>query len=141
MGNGQADGEAEETLDMDVEVYDDNGLDEDGQEEEEEDGSNHSQPLLFYICETTGLSIYNEHLTEVAARVVGVPLSKSASFPIPVWSTPHGTSLRKVNVSTEIQAGTVLIQVLTNSQCQTNMADDINRTPDLSPYNSTSGSP
>ncbi len=48
VGNGQADGEAEETLDMDEEVHDDNGLDEDGQEEEEEDGSNHSQALHFF---------------------------------------------------------------------------------------------
>ncbi len=77
---------------MDVEVHDDNGLDEDGQEEEEEDGSNHSQSLhFFYDSETTGLSIYNEHLTEVAAKVVGVPLYQVSQPSYSFQSGPHPT--------------------------------------------------
>lgn len=31
--------------------------------------------LFFYDCETTGFSVYNEHITEIAAKVVGFPLS------------------------------------------------------------------
>ncbi len=76
MGNGLADGEAEETHDMDAELRVDDGMDEILQEGEE-DGSDSAQTLCFlYDCEATGLSIYNEHLTEIAAKVVGVPLSQ-----------------------------------------------------------------
>lgn len=80
MGNGQADGEAEEGPDMDKEVHDDSEVFQGGQEdgeEEEDDGTDNAQPLhFFYDCETTGLSIYSEHLTEIAAKVVGVPLTQ-----------------------------------------------------------------
>lgn len=37
----------------------------------EDEGRDEAMPLLFfYDCETTGLSIYNDHITEVAAKVV-----------------------------------------------------------------------
>ncbi len=36
------------------------------------DGSTHPL-LLLYDCESTGLSIYNEHIIEIAAEVVGPP--------------------------------------------------------------------
>ena len=37
--------------------------------------SDHALPLLFlYDCETTGLSIYNDHIIEIAAEVVDCPV-------------------------------------------------------------------
>ena len=48
----------------------------DGHEEEQEDSSENARPLLFfYDCEATGLSVYNDCITEIAAKVTGVPLS------------------------------------------------------------------
>lgn len=45
-------------------------------EEREEDRSEKSYPLLFFFdCEATGLSIYHNSITEVAAKVVGVTQS------------------------------------------------------------------
>ena len=41
----------------------------------EEDDSRDAQPLLtFYDCETTGFSIYNDHITDIAAKVVASPV-------------------------------------------------------------------
>ena len=55
-----------------------------------EDSSGDAYPLLFfYDCETTGFSVYNEHITEIAAKVVGVPLS---SFSQPTFSSLVKTS-------------------------------------------------
>ncbi len=45
-------------------------------QEDQEDRSEEAHRLLFsFDCEATGLSIYDDHTTEVAAKVVGVPLS------------------------------------------------------------------
>ena len=45
------------------------------EEEEEENSSNDYHPLLFfYDCETTGFSMYNDHVTDIAARVVASPV-------------------------------------------------------------------
>ena len=41
-------------------------------------GDDHTHPLLFlYDCESTGLSIYKEHIIEIAAEVVDPPVSYS----------------------------------------------------------------
>ena len=46
------------------------------EEQEQEDSSDQAHPLTFFFdCEATGLSIYDDHITEIAAKVVGVPLS------------------------------------------------------------------
>lgn len=48
-------------------------------EDIEENDSDDVHPLLFfYDCVTTGFSIYDEHLTEIAAKVVWVPLSQAS---------------------------------------------------------------
>ena len=71
-GNGQ--GEADHDEQEDVLNTDPNVEGTDIQNEEH--SSDNAYPLLFiYDCETTGFSIYNEHITEVAAKVSGVPLS------------------------------------------------------------------
>lgn len=35
--------------------------------------------LFIYDCETTGLSIYNDHITQIAAKVIGVPSTVTLS--------------------------------------------------------------
>lgn len=63
----------------------DMGAEPDEEDIEEENGSDDVHLLLFfYDCKTIGFSIYDEHLTEVAAKVVRVPLSKASK---PVYSS------------------------------------------------------
>ena len=58
--------------------------------EEQEDSSDNVYPLLFfYDCETTGFSVYNEHISELAAKVHGVPLSSGSK---PTYSSLIKTS-------------------------------------------------
>ena len=46
------------------------------EDQDVEDSSEHGHPLLFfYDCEATCLSIYNDNITEIAPKVVGVPQS------------------------------------------------------------------
>ena len=90
VGNGQGETEHTETKD---------GGDEDAEpvvddhhecEDTSVGSSDDANPLLiFYDCETTGFSIYCEHITEIAAKVVGVPLS---SFSQPTFSSLVKTS-------------------------------------------------
>lgn len=71
VGDGQGEVVDSETqaVDMDIvgadsEVYDLSA-------EQNEASTDNADPLLFlYDCETTGLSIYNEHIVEIAAEVV-----------------------------------------------------------------------
>ena len=97
VGNGQGDTESTEPISDDPVV--DEGLD----EEEDEDSTDNANPLLFlYDCETTRPSIYDEHITEIAAKVIGVPAS---SISQPTFSkasennTPHFKKrfVKKVN--------------------------------------------
>ena len=93
VGDGQ--GELESTpqeltsadldpVDVDPEV-DDQSLD------EEEDSSEDAHPLLiFYDCETTGFSIYSDHITDIAAKVVASPVPLST----PTFSSLVKTSRR-----------------------------------------------
>ena len=106
VGNGQGDSETVteaptststdlDFVDVDPEVDDHQSLDED------EDSSDDAQPLLiFYDCETTGLSIYNDHITDIAAKVVASPVPVST----PTFSTLVKTSKRIPAVGTVINA-------------------------------------
>ena len=84
MGDGQGEKEDLEEEEhcsegAEVDTVPDSEPDED-HEDDNEDTSDDAHPLLFlYDCETSGLSIYNEHIVEVAAKVVGVPLSSVSS--------------------------------------------------------------
>ena len=75
IGDGQADGDS--TIDDDEPVDPVDELEDvfDAHEVEIEDIVDGARPLLiFYDCETTGLSIYNEHVTELlAVKFIGVP--------------------------------------------------------------------
>lgn len=56
--------------------------------------SDNAHPLLiFYDCETTGLSIYDDHLTDIAAKVVKSPVPLSS----PTFSSLVRTSRRLVS--------------------------------------------
>ena len=47
------------------------------EEEEEEDSIENAHPLLFFFdTETTGLNIYQDHIVEIAAKVVGAPSAR-----------------------------------------------------------------
>lgn len=81
-GDGQGEAEAESVsravdldVDADVDVSADSGVD-DLSMEQNEDSSDDAKPLLFlYDCETTGFSIYSDHIIEIAAMVVNCPVT------------------------------------------------------------------
>jgi len=82
VGGGQADTEdMDHDGDGDGDDLDqigdaDQGL-EMSEEEDEDDNVTDSKDHLFFLfdIETTGLSIYEDHITEIAAKVIGVPTS------------------------------------------------------------------
>lgn len=81
-GQGESESDAHAATSVDLESIDaEPGIDDQAieEEEEEEDNSDDSHPLLFfYDCETTGFSIYNDHVTDIAARVVASPVPLSS---------------------------------------------------------------
>ena len=82
VGDGQGDSEHAtqaivstelNSVDADVGVVKGQSLD------DEDDISNNAEPLPFvYDCETTGLSVYDDHITDIAAMVVASPMSLSS---------------------------------------------------------------
>ena len=66
VGDGQADGDDDDEPVDPVDELEDVF---DAHEEEIDDNVDGARPLLIF----TGLSIYNEHVTELAAKVIGVP--------------------------------------------------------------------
>lgn len=75
VGDGWGDGENE----VDMEEPPERGAESDGDEglkDEDKDSTDEAHPLLFfYDCEATGFSVYSDNITEIAAKVVGVPLN------------------------------------------------------------------
>ena len=75
VGDGQGDGEVEVDMEVPPDRDDESDAD-DGLNDEDEDSTGNAHPLLFfYDCEATGFSIYDDNITEIAAKVVGVPLN------------------------------------------------------------------
>ena len=74
MGNGQGDIEDDDSVSpaiSEVRLHED--ISESVINTEQDADSAVSQPLLFfYDCETTGLSIYDDHITEIAAKPIGI---------------------------------------------------------------------
>ena len=72
IGNGQ--GEAEPTTE--ALILADDGMDVDlGDEHPNVEETDDKLPLhIFYDCETTGFSIYSDHITDIAAKVVASPV-------------------------------------------------------------------
>ena len=89
VGNGQGETkrtDTEDRCDEDAKPVVDN----DHSGETSGGSSDNAHPLLlFYDCETTGFSVYTEHIMEIAAKVVGVPLS---SFSQPTFLSLVKTS-------------------------------------------------
>ncbi len=82
-GTGDANPEAEhrelEDGDDDGDDNDDDGIDLD-----------HHPLLIFYDCEATGLSIYNDHITDIGAKVVACPTPlRQPTFSSLVRTTRH----------------------------------------------------
>ncbi len=83
-GTGDANPEAEH---RELEDGDDDGDDNDDDDnDDDDDGIDHHPLLIFYDCEATGLSIYNDHLTLVQ-RLWPVPLHCGNQH-FPVLSEP-----------------------------------------------------
>ncbi len=49
-------------------------LEEDDDDDGVDIGSDDHPLLIFYDCEATGLSIYSDHITDIAAKVVACPI-------------------------------------------------------------------
>lgn len=88
-GQGETESDARAATSVDLDIVAEPGIDD--QSDEEEDSTDNAHPLLFfYDCETTGLSIYNDHITDIAARVVASPVPLSS----PTFSSLVKTSRR-----------------------------------------------
>ena len=71
VGNGQGETERECTNTEDkCDEHAEPVVDDDHCEDTSGDGSDNGPLLFFYDCETTGFSIFLEHITEIAAKVV-----------------------------------------------------------------------
>ena len=92
IGDGQGESSTvEPTHTADIDVDDaESGVDDQPQNDEEVSSDNANPLLIFYDCETTGLSIYNDHITDVAAKVVSSPVSLET----PTFSSLVATSRR-----------------------------------------------
>ena len=111
VGNGQGERERtdiEDKCDEEAEPV----VDDDHEcEEASGDIDDNAPPLLFfYDCETTGFSIYTEHITEIAAKVVGVPLS---SFSQPTFSSLVKTSrnISKKGITIKVVLKNIIILI------------------------------
>jgi len=89
-GDGQGDVEATtsvnvDSVDADAAVVNEQPVD------LEDDVSIDAEPLLFlYDCETTGLSIYNDHITDIASKVIACPVPlHTSSFSSLVKTSKH----------------------------------------------------
>ena len=91
-GRGEAESDAQAATSVDQDSIDaEPGIDDQSMEDEEGDSDDSHAPLLFfYDCETTGFSIYNDHVTDIAARVVASPVPLSC----PTFSSLVKTSRR-----------------------------------------------
>ena len=70
------------------------GLDDQPLDNYDEESSDSAHPLLiFYDCGTTGSSIYDDHITDIAAQVVDSPVP----LEIPAFSSHVKTSRRIPN--------------------------------------------
>lgn len=95
VGNGQGESETvtqastAAEVDLDADVGPSIELDDD--DDAALETSDDAHPLLFfYDCETTGFSMYNDNITDIAAKVVACPVSLQT----PIFSSLVRTSRR-----------------------------------------------
>ncbi len=73
--DGQGESSTTEALTTSVDIDDAKpGLDDQSQNDEVVSSDNANPLLIFYDCETTRLSIYNDHITDIGAKVVASPV-------------------------------------------------------------------
>lgn len=107
-GQGESESAAQEPTSVNLDVVDAEPEVDDQPVDEDEDSSDDAHPLLiFYDCETTGFSIYDDHLTDIAAKVVACPVPLSTpTFSSLVMTSRHikapGTALT-YNTCTHLQ--------------------------------------
>ncbi len=74
-GHGESSTADTQPTSVDIDVDDAEPELDDQVENDEGVSSENANPLLiFYDCETTGFSIYNDHITDVAAKIVSPPV-------------------------------------------------------------------
>lgn len=102
VGNGQGESETvtqastAAEVDLDADVGPSIELDDDDAALETSDDAH---PLLFfYDCETTGFSMYNDNITDIAAKVVACPVSLQT----PIFSSLVRTSRRIPSAVTKV---------------------------------------
>ena len=105
-GHGQGEQEYPTQLDQDGESDDEDSMETCDTDSETSD----TKPVhIFFDIETAGLSIYNDHITEIGAKVVGMPSQ---------LSSPSFTSLVHIprNISS---AGTYIhLERITQHECK-----------------------
>ena len=70
-GHGETESSLVEAPTEEVDVTDDD-------EEEEQSTADDQHPLLvLFDCETTGFSIYNDHIIDIAAKIIASPVPMS----------------------------------------------------------------
>ena len=90
-GQGESENTAQEPVSEDLDVVDaEPGVDDQLVDEDEESNDDLHPLLIFYNCETTGFSIYNDHITDIAAKVIACPVQLST----PTFSRLVKTSRR-----------------------------------------------
>ena len=97
-GQGEVDNtaEASSSVTADLDIADDmvdyplDGEDSDDGDVREPDGDDREPLFIFYDCETTGLSVYKDHITDIAAKVVACPVPiTSPTFSSLVKTSKH----------------------------------------------------
>ena len=85
------------------------------EDEEEEDSIENAHPLLFFFdTETTGLNIYQDHIVELAAKVVGVPSTRITQ---PTFSSLVHTPRNIPSKGTCLHTGLLIIAVWCQAAC------------------------
>ena len=102
VGDGQ--GELESTLEtvdtgpVDVDPVDDHQHSEEDGDEVDASVTDDSHPLLImFDCETTGFSIYSDHITDIVAKVVASPVPVH-QLPSPVLCANPKISMLLVSI-------------------------------------------
>ena len=87
-GHGQGEQEYPTQLDQDGESDDEDSMETCDTNSETSD----TKPVHIFDIETTGLSIYNDHITEIGAKVVGMPSQLISPSFTSLVHTPHISS-------------------------------------------------
>ncbi len=71
--------------------------------------------LIFYDCETTGLSIYNEHITDVGAKVVAPPVPlETPTFSSLMATSRHISPTGTVHIRLRVNFAVIIVTRITD---------------------------